>query len=308
MRQGQLLVLLDERELKARGAAAHSALEEASAGREEASRAVAAAQAQADVAAKTHERFLYLRDQKSVSAQEFDEVEARYRGARATLEQAQARQKQAEAAHARAESESRAADTVAGYARVVAPFSGLVVSRRAEPGSLVVPGAPLYVLEDTSRYRLEVSVPASWPGIVRGTMARVALDALPGKEFPGKVVEIEAGADPGSQTVAAKIELPADPALRSGLFGRAWFRRGERQALLIPRAAVVERGQLRGVFVVDRNNVAQWRLVTLGPALGERVEILSGLGEGERIVTDPGATPLDGKRIAAGSSAGEPGR
>jgi multidrug efflux system membrane fusion protein len=269
---------------------------------------VAVAQAQADVAARTHERFVFLRDQKSVSAQEFDEVEAKFRAAQASLEQARARQKQAEAAQGRAESEARAAETVAGYARVVAPFSGVVVSRMVEKGSLVTPGTPLFVVEDVSRYRLEVSVPASLPGLARGASARVALDALPGKEFQGKVVELEAGADPASHTVQAKVELPADPAIRSGLFGRAWFRRGERKALLVPRSAVVERGQLRGVFVVDAGGIAQWRLVTLGAVLGDRMEVLSGIGEGERIVADPGVTPLDGKRIAAGSSAGEVGR
>ncbi len=308
VRQGQLLVQLDDRELAARRAAARAALEETSAGREEAARAVAAARAQADVAAKTHARFVYLRDQKSVSAQEFDEAEARMNTAQASLERAQASLRHAEAAHARAESEVRAADAVAGYTRVVAPLSGVVARRMVDAGTMVTPGTPLFVVEDGSRYRLQVSVPAEVGGVVRGSAARVTLDAQPGKEFQGKVVELEAGADPASHTVQARIELPVDTGLRSGLFGRAWFRRGERKTLLAPRGAIVERGQLRGVYVLGPDGLAQWRIVTLGKGRGERVEILSGLNDGDRIVANPGEVPLDGKKIAAGGAAGEAGR
>jgi RND family efflux transporter MFP subunit len=305
VRRGQLLVQLDERELVARRAAAQAALREAAAGREQAARALAAAEAQAEVAARTHERFQYLREQKSVSAQEFDEVEARHRAAQAGLAAARARVDQAEAAHQRAESESRAADTVAGYARIVAPFDGVVVRRGVEPGAMAAPGAPLLVVENGSRYRMEATVDASAAaarGLKRGTKARVRLDALPGREFEGTVVELEAGADPASQTVRARLDLPRDPALRSGLFGRAVVCCGERRALVVPCAAVVERGQLRGVYAVDAQGIARLRLVTLGREMGARPpdcrrEVLSGLGEGDRIVAGPAGRELDGKKV-----------
>jgi RND family efflux transporter MFP subunit len=305
VRRGQVLVVLDDREWRAHLNSARAAIEEATAGREVAGRAVAAAQARAEVAEKSYQRFIYLRDQKSVSPQEFDVVEGQQRAARAALEQAQARSRQAEASIARAQSEARAAEEVAAYTHIVAPFDGIVVRRMVEAGSMVTPGMTLLVVEDPSRYRLEVTVTASLPGLVRGSTARIALDNLPGKQFQGKVVELEAGADPASHTVQAKIELPANPAIRSGLFGRAWFRRGERKAIVVPGSAVVERGQLRGVYVLDRSDIAQWRLVTLGAAVGANVEILSGLGEGERVVTDPGGNSLDGKKIVAMKTAGE---
>ncbi len=302
VQRGQLLVQLDERELIARRDAARAALREAQASGEEAAQALTAAQAQADVARKTYERFVYLREQKSVSPQEFDEVEAKNRAAQAGLEQAQARQQQAQAMLARAQSEVAAAEAVAGYARIVAPFDGIVVRRTVEPGSMIAPGTPLLVIEDSSRYRLEVTVDASDAARVRrGTRARVRLDALPGRDLQGRVAELEAGADATSHTVAVRINLPRDPAIRSGLFGRAWFARGQRRALVVPRTAVVERGQLRGVYTVDAGQTARLRLVTLGQAFpgagGERVEILSGLSEGDRIVAEPGDQELDGKKL-----------
>jgi hypothetical protein len=93
------------------------------------------------------------------------------------------------------------------------------------------------------------------------------------------------------------MELPADPAIRSGLFGRAWFRRGERRALVVRQGAVVRRGQLAGVFVLDSEGVLRWRVVTLGTAgPSDSVEILSGLGAGEKYAASPGDRELDGKR------------
>ena len=96
-----------------------------------------------------------------------------------------------------------------------------------------------------------------------------------------------------------KIELPANQQLRSGLFGRAQFSHGERQSLLVPRTAIVERGQLQGVFVLDQNRVAALRYVTLGKSAGDDVEVLAGLQDGDRLVTKPGSLELEGKLVEA---------
>jgi len=308
VKRGQLLISLDERELVARRNAARAAMDEAKAGREEAARGLAMAQAQADVASKTYERFQYLKQQKSVSPQEFDEVEAKFRSAQAGLAAAKARQEQVEATNVRAESEVRAADTMASYARIVAPFDGVVVRRSVDPGMMASPGMLLVEVEDASRYRMEATIAASAVaarGLKRGTRARVRLDALPEREFEGTVAELEGGADPASQTVRAKVDVPsAVGGLRSGLFGRVLFCCGERQALVLPRKALVERGQLRGVFVVGVDGMIQLRLVTLGRSFpgdsGERVEILSGIDAGETVVLDPGTRNLDGRKLEAG--------
>lgn len=298
--RGQDLMRLDDRELYARRQAAQSAFQEATAAGEEVSRGLAASQAQADVARKTYERYVYLKQQNAVSPQEFDEVEARQRAAEANLAATRAKQAQVGAMKARAASEAQAAETVAGYARVVAPFDGVVVRRQVEPGSMVMPGMPLIVVEDRSKYRMEVTVDAARAvGIVRGASARVRLDAMPDRSFSGKVAEIEAGAESTSQTLRVKIDLPTDAALRSGLFGRAWFPRGERKALALPRTAIIERGQLRGVYALDKDHVARLRLVTLGAEAGDHVEILSGLSEGESVLLDPAGRELDGRKVMA---------
>jgi RND family efflux transporter MFP subunit len=298
VRAGQLLVALDDRELSSRRSAAHAAVEEAKAAREEAVKGIAAAQAQSDLSTKTLERYALLRERKSVSPQEFDEVTAKNSAAQSQLAAARAKQQQVEALLARAQSEAKAADAVAGYTRIVAPFAGVVVRRSVEPGQLATPGVPLVVVEDSSRYRMEVMVNAADSSFLkRGMKARVVLDAMPDKQFGGTVVELEGGADAGSQTVRVKIDLPREAAIRSGLFSRAWFARGETQAIAVPASAIVRRGQLSSVYVVGDAGIIRLRLITLGRTLGDRVEILSGISVNERIVLDAGTRELDGKKL-----------
>jgi multidrug efflux pump subunit AcrA (membrane-fusion protein) len=302
VKRGQVLAELDERELSAHRSAAQAASRAASAGVLQATKAVAAAQAQADVMKKTYERYNYLREQKSVSPQEFDEVAAKQEAAQANLEQAKAALSQSEAGVAQAESEAHAAESVANYARIAAPFDGRVVRRSIEPGSLVSPGMPLFVVEDTSRYQLEATLPAeALAGVKRNTLARVQLDALPAHSLAGKVAEIEAGADPTSHTFKVRVDLPREAGIQSGMFGRAYFTQGEKQAIVLPAEAVVSRGQLRGIYVVDGTGLIRWRVVTLGKNAGNQVEVLSGINEGEVVVLNPGSQELDGKKIATSS-------
>jgi membrane fusion protein, multidrug efflux system len=158
VKREQVLAQLDERELVSHRSAAQAGAQAATAGVAQATKALAAAQAQADMMQKTYDRYSYLKEQKSVSPQEFDEIAAKQQAAQANLEQVTAALRQAEAGSAQAESEARAAESVASYARVVAPFDGRVIRRTVEPGSLISPGMPLFVVEDASRYQLDATL------------------------------------------------------------------------------------------------------------------------------------------------------
>ena len=283
---GQVLAVIDDSQARA-------TVEQSVAAVSAAEKQVSAAAAALSLAESTLGRYRELYEKKSVSSQEFDEAQSRYQSAQAQHEAAQAGQAQAEAALAR----SRAA---LAFSQVRAPFAGVVTERRADPGSLASPGAPLFTLEDRRAYRLEVTVDESSIGSVRaGQTAAVRVDSLERAELSGRVSQIVPAADPASHSFLVKITLPQNSGLRSGLFGRARFTRGERTALLIPRAAVIARGQMQGVYVIGENQVAALRYVTLGPVTGELAEVLSGLEEGERIVTSPGRRELAGKRILA---------
>ena len=126
---------------------------------------------------------------------------------------------------------------------------------------------------------------------------RVRIDALGAEDLVSRVEEVVPTADPASRSYIVKIGLGARKGLRSGLFGRAFFPGDERQVLTVPRKSVVERGQLKGVVVVDGARVAGLRLITTGREDGERVEVLSGLTAGERIVLEGGERVADGSRV-----------
>jgi len=306
VKRGQVLAQLDERELSARRNAAKAASQGANAAVVQATKALAVAQAQTGVVQKTYDRYVYLKQQNSVSPQEFDEIAAKQEAAQASLEQAKAGLQQAEAGAAQAESESRAAEDVVSYARIVAPFDGRVMRRSVDPGSLVSPGMEVFVVEDTSRYQLEATLPAAGLQTVKkDTPVRVQLDPWGDKSLTGKVAEMEAGADATSHTWKARIDLPKNAGVQSGMFGRAFFSQGEKRALMLPLAAMVSRGQLQGIYVVGEGGLLHWRVVTLGKAMGDQVEALSGLNDEEVMVVNPGVQELDGKRVEAAANGAE---
>ncbi len=281
---GEVLVVLDSAQQRA-------GLEGANASIHAAQQEIAAADAEAALAGSTLKRYESLQEKRSVSPHEMDEVRARAKAASARRDMAQAQLSQAEAGLAQARS-------MEGYTRIRAPFAGVVTAKLADPGVMAAPGVPLLVVEDTRKFRLEVTVDESKIAEVKlGESVPVWLEALGEAQIETKVVQIVPAADPGSRSFLVKLELPANARIRSGLFGRAVFAHGTRQAVVLPKAAVINRGQLQGIYVVGGDKIADLRYVTLGRAAGDKVEVLSGLQPGERVVTAPGDRELAGKRI-----------
>ena len=312
VRVGQVLVEIDDRDASAQLQKAnaglrhaHGALAEIEQGLNAATSAGKAAAANRRLAESTYARYQALLERKSISPQEFDEVKARKEVAEAEGQRAAdalgmlaARKQQALAQIDQAKAEIANAQVFVSHARIVSPISGVVVARQAEVGSTATPGAPLLTIEDSSRYRLDVAVEESQLGKIRiGQQSRLRIDALGTDELTGSVSEITAASDPMTRSYTVKIDVPAHPSLRSGSYGTARFVSGQRSTLLIPRNALVQRGQLVGVFVVDDTGIARLRLIKTGRSHGDGVEALSGLSEGERIVVDTLANVNDGVRV-----------
>ncbi len=286
VRRGQVLAIIDDAQPRA-------AVDRATAAESAAEQEVSASDSDLTLAQSTLSRYQNLYEKKSVSPQEFDEVKARYQAALAHRDSARAGQAQAKAALAQAR-------TSFSYTRILAPFDGVITEKKADPGTLASPGLPIFTIEGLGHYRLEATVNENDLRYVQmGEPVPVIVDALENAGLKGKVAQIVPAADPGSRSFLVKIELPADARLRSGLFGRAQFSRGKRPSLLIPQTAVVARGQLQGVYVLDPSEIANLRYITLGKTAGGEVEVLAGLQEGERLVANPGGLDLSGKRIEA---------
>jgi RND family efflux transporter MFP subunit len=294
VRAGQLLVTLDARDLDAGAGRAAAARDEVRNVVPEADSAVAAAQANLDLAQSTFRRMSELYEKKSISDQEFDEASARMKGARAGYDLARAKRAQLDSRMAQADEEARAAQVARSYAEMSGLFAGVVTARSVEPGNLAAPGAPLLTIEGES-YRMEAAVEESRLGTIRlGQSVSVVLDG--GRAFDAPVSEIVPAVDAASRAYTVKIDLPAGPQLRSGIFGRARFQLGKRDVLAIPAGAVSERGQLQSIFVVD-GGIARLRLLTLGTKADGHVEALSGVGAGEKVVFPIPAGLTDGARV-----------
>jgi RND family efflux transporter MFP subunit len=293
---GQTLIVLDHRDLEAQLHRSEAARTEAESAISETENAIAAASANLDLARVTHHRFQNLLAKASVSQQEFDESQARLQGAESALAMAASKRRQVEARSSQVEAEVAAARVARGYATLIAPFAGLVTERKADPGSLATPGVPLLTLEREGNLRLEVSIDESRLGLVRiGENVAVEMDGL-GRTIAGRVAEIVPSVDAATRSFTTKIDLPSLPGLRAGMFGRVAFAAATREALLIPASAVLERGQIRSVYVVE-GDTAQLRFVTLGEARDDQREVLSGLTSGERLVVEPPPLLADGGHV-----------
>jgi multidrug efflux pump subunit AcrA (membrane-fusion protein) len=308
---GQLLVELDDRDMAAQVHRAEAGLREAESALTEVDGAIAAAaaaraaaEAQRDLAATTLARYQRLLDRKSVAPQEYDQVVARHKAAVADVERAaaeaqaiQAKRQQVQARIEAARAEVTSAQVMQSYARIAAPISGVITTKHAEVGSLAAPGTPLLTLEDSRRYWLEAVVPESQAaGIRRGQSLPVQIEAA-GMSVAATVSEIVPAADPTTRTTLVRLDLPASSRLRSGLFGRASVSVGRRQAIRVAREAIIERGQLQGVYVVGQDNIARFRLIRTGESRLGAVEVLSGLTGGEQVVLRGTERVTDGARI-----------
>lgn len=295
VREGQLLVVLDARDLDASANRAVAAQQEVRSAILEADSGVAAAKANLDLVQSTFKRMNELYEKKSISDQEFDEASAKLKAAQAAFEMARAKRTQLDSKLSQANQEVRAAQVTRSYAEVQAPFAGIVTAKSVDPGNLAAPGAPLLTIERDG-YRLEASVEASKLGAIHpGQAVSVTLDGID-RSIDARVSEIVPAVDAASRAYIVKIDLPADSAVRSGIFGRAKFQLGSRPVLAIPFAAVTERGQLQSVFVAE-NGAARTRLITLGDRAKDQVEVLSGLSAGERVIVPVPQGLVDGAQV-----------
>jgi RND family efflux transporter MFP subunit len=271
--RGQLLAALEMRDLQA-------AVEQARA-------AVAMAEAQLDNSRAQYARMQELHRRGSVTDKNLEDATSGFRVAEAALQQAQAN--------------LSAAEVTLDYAEIRSPIAGWVTAKRIEAGDMARPGEPLFVVEDLSRVEVVVSVPESQvAAIAPGDPARVIL-GVPETTRDAVVDSVNPSGDPTSRTFEVRLLLDnPDGRLKAGMFARAEFEHGSRSGLFVSTDALVERGALRGLFVVDAEGRGRLRWIRTGKTLDDRVEVLSGLQAGERYVVAPPLSFADGTPVREG--------
>jgi RND family efflux transporter MFP subunit len=255
-----LLVKLDARDLDARVREGEEALR--------------GARAQLELARAEAKRFEKLHGEGVATRQRVDQVRSELRVAEAEEERL-----------AQSLAEAR---TASSFTEIRSPVAGRVVDRLAEPGDTAVPGRTLLRIYDPSALRVEVPVRETLA--VRldvGDALRVEVPAVE-TQVEGVVDEIVPFAEPGARTLLVKVRLPPRPGLFAGMFARVAIPADARTRLVVPEASIERVGQLEFATVLVEDGTATRRLVTTGRRLSpERVEVLSGLAEGERVLVAP---------------------
>jgi len=188
------------------------------------------------------------------------------------------------------------AETMMSYARVTAPFDGVITRKLADVGDLAMPGKPLLEIEAPAELRFEAALPEALLGSVKlGAKMKVKVASVK-QPLEAVVSEIAPVADQMSRTFQVKLDLPSAVGLRTGQFGRVSVPVAEVMLLLVPQSAVIKRGQMELVFVA-KDGKASLRLVKTGKSLNGQVEILSGLEEGEQVIINDPAALVDAQPV-----------
>ena len=279
VKKGQLLLSIDAEDIRAQALAVEGQIGQAE-------QALKAAMANLEAVKKTYERYSALLKEGAITQQEFDQIKAQYEAAKAQVEQAKAGIRAAQ-------SQREAILSNIKYTSITSPISGYVVYKNIDVGDTAIPGHPLLVIESPP-YLLEVFLPEKY-------INKVSL----GKEFKvlvqenllvGKVKEISPALDPLTKTFRVKLELSNYEDIKSGMYAHL-LTPEEVEAILVPQSAIVRRFDFTGVWVVKPDNTLELRFVKLGEVRGDKVEILSGLKEGEKIVIQGIERACEGCRV-----------
>lgn len=197
-----------------------------------------------------------------------------------------------------AEAAFKEVSTMFDYTTITAPFSGTITKKNAHIGDLASPGMVLLQIENGEALQVLAQVPESLLlGVQQGDSLSVQIPAA-SLILTGEVAEVAPAADPMSRTAPIKINIPSAPDLRVGQFARIGLRGTEESTLMIARSAVLEKGQMDMVFVLDPSSkIAHMRLVKTGAKYDAKVEVLSGLEPGEQVVVSGVELLQDGQPI-----------
>jgi RND family efflux transporter MFP subunit len=256
------------------------------------------------LASAWQKRIATLHARNSATDQERDEADARLSAAVARLDGTQAGIEGADAQLASARAGVGAAAAAESFTTVRAPFAGLVTERLTDPGNQAAPGIPLLRIESDGARQVIVRVDeARAPYVHTGDRVIVLIDAANEQGaadtgLDGVVTEVARAVATDQRAFSVKVSLPSTVTARTGSFARVVFKGAPRRALLVPAHAIQRHGQVLAVYVVQ-DRVATLRLIRVGPALSEGVEVVAGLDAGESIVVSPLTGLVDGAPVTA---------
>lgn len=261
VKKGQLLISINNSDIEAKKAQANAGLTQA--------------EAAFSIAENDYNRYKILYDQKSVSQKEFEMITGQYNIAKAQVEAAKQMKNEINA--------------MLSYSNIVAPFSGVITSKNANEGALANPGMSLLSLEAPGKYVATALVPETQiMHVKKGENVEVIIKSS-NESVKGVVSEVSISSQSTGGQYFVKIDLKNDKNIQlySGMFVSTNFplENGMGKNILVPKTALVQKGQLTGIYTVSQSNTAILRWLKLGKTYGDRVEVLTGLSPDEKYIT-----------------------
>jgi RND family efflux transporter MFP subunit len=298
---GQPLAEIDAPEMDEQVRQSKANLQQAQAAVDQALANYEQGKADTEMARTTAQRWSGLAAQGIVSRQENDQYQAQYQSRAAgvqALEKAIAVQRANVAA---AEANVARLQRIQSYRVVKAPFNGVVTLRNVDTGALVNAGNTLlFRIAQTATLRTYVNVPQTHATSIRpGQPALLSVSNLPGRHFTGAVARTASSLDPTSRTLLVEIHVPnAEGALFPGMYARVdLISRRTDPPLLVPSDALIVRGEGTNVAVVRRDHSVHLQKIEVGRDYGDRLEVISGLQEGDMIIPNPGDVVREGLKV-----------
>ncbi len=270
VKKGDLLILLDSPEITA-------SLERATAAITEAEKGLEISKTNYYHAESTYRRYENLYKEKALSLQEFENFETKRNIAREEV-------KRLESSLAQAKAEKSRIEGMANYLKIFAPVDGVVTKKDVTLGMNIMPGMPLLTVETFDNLRIEINTDEKiLPLVKKGAKYNVFFPSI-SKEFTGIVEDYVPAIDPLSRTFKIKLALPTNRHISIGMYGIVKIPMAKTKKIFVPKSAIYVKGQLNYVYAVDEKSIATMRLVSIGREIGNTVEILSGLKNGDKII------------------------
>ena len=305
VQKGQILAELDALELRAREAAAQAVKNRAQRDLARAQADLGKAQANLGLAQSNYQRDLEVFKPGYISQAAFDTTKAQLRVAESEVNAYQATVAALQAAVKQAESETHAASALHNYTRIPAPMDGLITVRKAEVGTTIAPGIPIFQMVNLDQIWMAAWIDQALVGQLGvGQAARITLRS--GRVFQGEIVRINQEGDPVTRELEVDVKFEKLPQpLVMGEEGEVDIVTGLHTGPAVPLSAVMSKNGSKGVLVAD-NGLLRYRKVSLGVQDGVRTAVLEGLKEGDLVVVNP-AGLIPGAKISPKIQAGARG-
>lgn len=297
VREGQLLVQIDVKELEAQLKVAEASVSTVSDQGAQAKVGIETARLNLDMAQKNYDRTKALFETKVTTQSQIDDAQTKLDLAKTAYDNAQ-RQYQTVGVStlAQAEAQANLISVQISNSQIASPISGTVTNRNINPGELSSPSAPLMTIADTTNLKLQGDLSQDDVLAIRdGDKVHVSVDGLGGPGYGGRVTQVGPIAAATGQYFPVAIGVVNDGRLLAGMTAKANLTITSDRGVVIPIAAISQRSGDSTVFVI-KDGIASARTVRLGPRNASEVLVLSGLAAGETVATSGASGLQDGDR------------